>query len=153
MAEKTTATTLSIQLALVQFQIDRVLQLVDRIFSLLGLEVTTTYYMEHPDDLWDEITPQSQEELTATLDQTAAISDDDPIHAEAIAISVLFVAAGPTIYTRLPHRAMRWFDFGTARVLKSHKALLHPATGYILGCRSVLVSTCDFSYGLHHLIP
>jgi hypothetical protein len=139
--EKITASTNAVRLHLIRFDMDSVYLEVDRVFSLFGLARTTSEYMADPSSILPLplACPNTTEELTSMLDLNGEVTDNDPLHSEAIALSCFMVSAGPTIYTRLPSRAAPYFDLATAVQLKSRVALKHPATGYLLGVRSILV--------------
>lgn len=140
-AEKIAAATMSVRLHLVEFHVPGVFAETDRVFDLLHSGLDIARFVSNPTSDWKQQSPQTPESLTIAVDATANGNDDDAIHSDAIALSIFMVGCGPTIYTRLPRHADRWFDFATSYILRSRRALMHPATGYTFGVRSILFAS------------
>jgi hypothetical protein len=138
-SEKIVAATLCIRLHLLDYNLEGVYGEVDRIFPLIGMDYPVKEHFKNPTANWVQKCPQTSEDLLSLVDASADHAGDDELHAMSIALAAFMVACGPTIYTRLPGRAVRWMDHATAQLLRSREALKHPASGYLLGVRSVLV--------------
>ena len=140
-ADKIAAATMTVRLHLIEFHVQGVFEQADQVFSLLQSGLNIPRFISNPDLEWQQQSPQSAESLTQAVDLGAEVDDNDPVHAEAIALAIFMIGCGPTLYTRLPRHAERWFDFATAYILRSRRALMHPATGYVFGVRSILFAS------------
>jgi len=138
-SEKIVAATLCVRLHLLDYKLEGVYAEVDRVFPLIGMNYPIKEHFENPTAKWEQKCPGTSEDLLALVDASADHLGDDQVHATGIALAAFMVACGPTIYTRLPGRSVRWMDHATAQILRSREALKHPASGYLLGVRSVLV--------------
>jgi len=140
-ADKIAAATMTVRLHLVEFHVKGVFEQADQVFSLLQSGLSIPQYISNPNLEWQQQSPQTGESLTSAVDLGAEVDDDDPVHAEALALAIFMIGCGPTLFTRLPRHAEYWFDFATAYVLRSRRALMHPATGYVFGVRAILFAS------------
>jgi hypothetical protein len=137
-ADRIAAATLSVRLHLIGFHVQGVFEQVDRVFRLLDSDLEVAKFVARPISDQQCQSPRTADSLTQAVDAGAEVDDDDPIHSEATAFAIFMVGCGPTLYTRLPAHAEPWFDFGTSVILRSRRALMHPATGYTMGVRAIL---------------
>jgi hypothetical protein len=107
---------------------------------LIGMEYPIKEHIKNPKKKWVQKCPATSEDLLSLVDASAEHLGEDEVHATGISLAAFMVACGPTIYTRLPGRAVQWMDHATAQILRSREALKHPASGYLLGVRSILVN-------------
>jgi hypothetical protein len=137
-ADRIAAATLIVKLHLVEYHLQGVFEQADRIFRLLGSDIGLLDYIANPVSDWQPQSPQTADSLTQAIDAGAEVDENHPIHATAFALCEFMIAVGPSLYTRLPAHAEYFFDLATSVILRSRKAISHPAAGYIVGVRAIL---------------
>lgn len=145
-AEKIQALTLQARLHVQDFDASAIFRTVDTAFGLVGLTAKATMRMGNDvtaQDLSFSLeAPETPEELRDWLTiAEAKNSCDEQFDDTATALVIFMLVVGPQVYTRLPQRGRQHFDYAAFIALKSHRATMHPASGYLFGVQAVQVGS------------